>query len=279
MESYNLLGLGPHGFHRLHYTEWGNPENDRVVICAHGLTRNGRDFDELGRALQSGCRVVCPDMPGRGRSDWLAVKSDYNYPVYMSDMAALLARLNVSQIDWVGTSMGGLIGMFLAAQANTPVRRLVLNDVGPTIPEDALQRIAEYVGADPVFPDLRSLEQYLRVVHAPFGPLTDAQWQHIAAHSVRRLAIGACAQHFDPGIAEGFKEAAATPVDLWSIWDRVECPVRVLRGSESDLLTAETAAEMTQRGPKADLVEFEGVGHAPALLAEEQIRAVTDWLR
>jgi len=174
--------------------------------------------------------------------------------------------------------MGGLIGMFLAAQANTPIRRLVLNNVGPTIPEGALTRIAEYVGADPEFPDLQGLEQYLRVVHAPFGPLTNAQWQQLAAHSVRRLDNGACAQHFDPGIVEGFKEAAATPVDLWSIWDRVVCPVRLLRGRNSDLLTAETAMEMTQRGHKADLVEFAGVGHAPALLAEEQIRAVTDWL-
>lgn len=279
MKSNSLLGLGPHGFHRLHYTEWGDPENDRVVVCVHGLTRNGRDFDALGMALQNDYRVVCPDMPGRGRSDWLTVKTDYNYTVYMSDIAVLVARLNVAQIDWVGTSMGGFIGLLLAALPNTPIRRMVLNDAGPVIAADALDRIGQYVGADPEFPDLQSLERYLRVVHAPFGPLTDAQWDHLASHSVRRLTNGACALHYDPGIAEPFKESATAPVDLWSVWDRVDCPVRVLRGSHSDVLTSETAAEMTQRGPKAELVEFEGIGHAPALLVEEQIRAVKDWFQ
>ena len=278
MKSDFVRCLGPQGFHRLHYLEWGHPENERVLVCVHGLTRNGRDFDALARALQNDYRVVCPDMPGRGLSDWLTVKSDYNYTIYMSDITVLLARLNVEQVDWVGTSMGGLIGMIMAAQPNTPLRRMVLNDVGPCIEADALERIGRYVGAELEFPDLLSLEQYLRNVHAPFGPLTDAQWHQLANHSARRLPHGAYALHYDPGIAEPFKKSGTKHADLWPIWDRVSSPVRVLRGSHSDVLGAETAAQMSQRGPHADVIEFEGIGHAPALLVEEQIKAVKDWL-
>lgn len=277
MRSDFVLGLGPHGFHEIRYTEWGDPHNPQVMVCVHGLTRNCRDFDFIAEVLAQDFRVICPDMPGRGRSDWLTEKSDYNYSVYLADIAVLLGRLNVQAVDWLGTSMGGLIGMLLAAQPKTPIRRLLLNDIGPYVHEGALQRISEYVGRDPRFEDMQAVEKYLRIIHQPFGPLTDPQWAHLSAHSVRSLADGGFALHYDPGIAEPFKANGAAPIDLWGVWDTILCPVRALRGIESDLLTKDVADEMTLRGPKAELVEFSGIGHAPALMSDDQIRAVQKW--
>ncbi len=279
MVTKTFQGLGPRGFHRVAYHEWGSPEAGRVVVCAHGLTRTGRDFDVLAADLSRDARVACPDFPGRGQSQWLLVPQDYAYPVYLGDMAALLARLGTEGVDWVGTSMGGLVGLMLAAQPGTPIRRLVLNDVGPFLPKAALERIAAYVGGDPRFPDLAALEAHLRRVHAPFGPLTDAQWRHLAEQSARRLPDGALALHYDPAIAEAFRAAPAQDVNLWPLWDQIRCPVLVLRGAESDVLLRETAEEMGRRGPRARLVEFGGVGHAPALLDPGQREVVRDWLR
>ncbi|MHB8766380.1 MAG: alpha/beta fold hydrolase [Deferrisomatales bacterium] len=272
-----LSSLGPHGFHRVAYTEWGDPAASRAVVCVHGLTRTGRDFDTLAAALAPAARVACPDLPGRGASDWLRFPADYGYPLYLADLAALLARLGVDEVDWVGTSLGGLLGMMLAAQPGTPVRRLVLNDVGPWIPRSALERIAAYVGADPRFASVAELERYLRQVHAPFGPLTDAQWRHLAETSARRVGDG-WALHYDPAIAQPLRAASLADVDLWALWGAVGCPVLVLRGADSDLLTAEVAAEMVRRRPGTRLAEFAGVGHAPALVSDGQVGAVLDWL-
>ncbi|MFO1428681.1 MAG: alpha/beta hydrolase [Candidatus Competibacteraceae bacterium] len=277
MNSKHFLGLGPHGFHRVHYTEWGDPANDNILICVHSLTRQGRDFDALAAALENSYRVICPDIVGRGRSDWLAHKADYSYPQYLADMTALIARSGADRVDWVGTSMGGLIGMFLAAQPGTPVRKLVMNDVGPFIPKAGLQRIAEYVGKPVRFATLDEMERWLRLVAAPFGPLTDAQWRHLTVHSARQLDNGEYAFAYDPGIAETFK-AKLEDVDLWPVWEAVQCPVLLLRGAESDVLTRADAEAMQQRGPRATLVEFAGIGHAPALLASAQIEVVRDWL-
>jgi pimeloyl-ACP methyl ester carboxylesterase len=252
------------------------------VLCVHGLTRTGRDFDVLAAALADEARVVCPDVVGRGASDWLADSAAYAYPQYLADMTALVARLDTDTVDWIGTSMGGMIGMFMAAQPNTPVRRLIVNDVGPLIPKAALQRIADYVGADRSFTDVGEVEAYLRDVHAPFGALSDDQWRHLAEHSVRPRDDGRLALHYDPGIADAFRQGPVEDiddVDLWPVWDRIACPVLVLRGAESDLLLRETAAEMATRGPKADVVEIAGCGHAPALMDESQIKIIRDWLR
>lgn len=277
MRSRYVLGLSPGGFHRLRYTEWGEADNPRVLICVHGLTRNGRDFDALASALQGEYRVVCPDLPGRGDSDWLANKSDYGYAVYLADIAVLIGRLDVDSIDWLGTSLGGLIGMLLAGQPSTPIRRMVVNDIGPQVEEASIKRIWAYVGTEVSFEDLASLERHLRTIYAPFGTLSDAQWRHLAAHSARRLPDGNYGLHHDPGIAAGFQNSVASH-DLWSVWDRIRCPVRVLRGEDSDLLSRQTASAMQMRGPKADLVEFAGVGHAPPLMNAEQIGAVRQWL-
>ncbi len=277
MKTESLLGLGPHGFHRIAYTEWGGSTASRTMICVHGLTRNGRDFDRLAAALSERWRIVCPDMPGRGRSDWLPAE-DYGYPQYLADVTALMARLGTMEIDWVGTSMGGLIGMQLAAQDNSPIRRLVVNDVGPFIAKAGLERIAGYVGKDPTFATLDEVEAYLRRVHAPFGPLSDNDWRHLALQGYRRLEGGRFGLGYDPGLGLAFQSAEIKDIDLWALWDRIHCPVLVLRGAESDLLSSETAAAMQRRGPKAKLIEFSGVGHAPALMSEAQIGAVRDWL-
>jgi pimeloyl-ACP methyl ester carboxylesterase len=277
MRTHELRCLGPHGFHRVTYYEWGDAENPRVVMCVHGLTRNGRDFDMLARALAPQFRVVCPDVAGRGLSQWLAHKQDYGYPLYLADMAAVVARTGVDKVDWVGTSMGGLIGMMLAAQPETPIRRLLLNDIGPFIPRTALERLALYVGKAPPFATFEALEHYLRMVMAPFGALTDEQWRHLATHSSRRNDDGTFSLSYDPGIANAF---VAPPQDvvLWPVWDAIRAPTLVVRGKESDLLLRETAEEMTQRGPRAQLVELDGIGHAPALMAEDQIAVVREFL-
>ena len=277
MLSRSLPCLGVHGFHTLNYYEWGDANNPRVLICVHGLTRNGRDFDDLAKAMSGEYRVLCPDIAGRGKSAWLAHKEDYGYPLYLADMAALIARSGAEQVDWVGTSMGGLIGMLLAAQPDSPIRRLVMNDVGPLIPKASLERLASYVGKAASYATLDEFEQYTRVVSAPFGPLTDAQWRHLAQTNARKLADGRWGSIYDPAIALAFK-GPIVDVALWQFWDMVPCPTLLLRGGDSDLLLKETADEMTRRGPKAKLAEFAGVGHAPMLMDQQQIAVVRDFL-
>ncbi|MCP5419538.1 MAG: alpha/beta hydrolase [Gammaproteobacteria bacterium] len=277
MTRHYLWGLGPHGFHRIHYTAWGDPDNPRVLICVHGLTRNARDFDFFAAALANDYRILCVDAPGRGHSDWFTHKEDYSYPVYAADMAAVIARSGAEQVDWVGTSMGGLIGMSLAMQPHSPIRKLVMNDVGPFIPKEALERIAAYVGKPLRFADLDELERYLRIIAAPFGPASDEQWRHMALHSSRQTENGSYQFSYDPGIAEVF-HTALEDVDLWAMWDAIRCPTLVLRGADSDVLTRADAKAMTQRGPRAQLVEFAGVGHAPGLMTDDQIATVRDWL-
>lgn len=281
MNEEHLLCLNSGGFHRLHYTDWGDPANPRIVICVHGLTRNCRDFDALAANLQDRFRVISISMAGRGKSGWLANPQDYGYPQYMADATALIARVTAeddADISWVGTSMGGMLGMLLAARPQTPIRRLVLNDVGALIPKAAMERIGAYVGADPRFDSFDAFERYVRTVCAPFGTLTDAQWRHFAEHNARRHEDGRWGMVYDPGIARPFTDAAAKDIDLWKVYDAVRCPTLLLRGAESDLLLRETAQEMTRRGPQCRLIEFPGVGHAPALLADEQIAAIRAFL-
>lgn len=273
----SLSCLSKSGFHTLAYRECG-PDHPVPVVCLHGLARNARDFDELAAVLTAaGRRVVCADVVGRGESGWLRDPMDYGYPQYLADVAALIARLGSRQVDIVGTSMGGLIGMMLAAQPGTPIRRLVINDVGPFIPKAALERILDYVGKDPHFADLAEAEAYLRRIYRSFGELTDAQWRHLTETSLRRDGDG-WRLHYDPRIVLPLREAEIADIDLWALWDVIACPTLVLRGAESDLLLATTAQEMGQRGPRAEVIEFPGCGHAPALLDPAQTLPVRDWL-
>lgn len=282
MRQRSVRCLSRAGFHDMAYVEWGDPRNPRVLVCVHGLTRCGRDFDFLAQALAGEYRVVCPDVAGRGRSDWLRDKSLYEIPQYASDMAALLARLDVEQVDWLGTSMGGLIGMALAAQEKTPIARLVLNDVGPVIAAASVARIGEYLGHVPRFDDIAQAEAFIRAIAAPFGKLTDAQWRHLTTHVVRTADDGKIELRYDPGIAEPFRKALATEegrdIELWPLYDAIRCPTLAIRGAHSDLLKRETHAAMAERGPRARLAEIVDVGHAPMFMDPAQIEVVRAFL-
>lgn len=277
MLERSFLALAPHGFYRLAFTEWGASAG-RTIVCVHGLTRNGRDFDPLAAALAPYGRVICPDMPGRGRSGLLAEAGDYAYPTYVAAAAALLARLGADEVDWVGTSMGGIIGMFLAAMPGSPIRRLVLNDIGAVIATDGLKRLGTYVGRDASFSDLDALERALRRIAATFGPLTDAQWRHLARHSAWTRPDGTLGWAYDGRIGDAFQGGEPRDVDLWATWDAITAPTLLVRGADSDILRHDDAVAMTGRGPRARLVELPGIGHAPALMADDQIALVRDFL-
>jgi pimeloyl-ACP methyl ester carboxylesterase len=274
--------LDSRGLHRMAYWEWGDAANPRVLVCVHGLSRQGRDFDTLAQDLAGTYRVVCPDVVGRGQSDWLADPQGYAIPAYVADMVTLLARLDAEVVDWVGTSMGGLIGLGLASLPVSPLRRLVLNDVGPSIQWAALQRIGTYLGLPAHWRNLNEAAAAMAAVSQGFGPHTAEQWLALSAPQVKPDGDG-LKPHYDPAIAVPFRAitpelAAAGEAFLWQSWERVACPVLLLRGAESDLLSADTAAQMLQRGPRTQLHSFDGVGHAPTLVQPEQRQVVRDFL-
>jgi pimeloyl-ACP methyl ester carboxylesterase len=275
----SVLCASPSGLRPLSYIEWGERDNAQVVVCVHGLTRSARDFDFLARSLSGGCRVVCPDLAGRGESAWLKNPVEYVIPVYVADMVTLIARLDVESVDWVGTSLGGMVGMALASLPDTPIRRLVLNDVGPVLAAESLRRIASYVGKAPPFASIEAADRYMRAVSASFGPHTDAEWRFLTENMLRPDAGGGWRLHYDPAISVAFgAQANGKDVDIWAIYDAIRCPTLVLRGKESDLLSAAVAQAMKERGPRAAVVELEGVGHAPTLIHEDQIEAVRTFL-
>jgi len=309
----SFLSLSSGGFHRIAYTDWGKHSASQVVVCVHGLSRNCRDFDYLARDLSSSCRVVCPDVVGRGDSEWLADKGDYSFSTYLSDAAALIARITApappahmgilrgtlrgsrksadgpAQIDWVGTSMGGLIGMLLAAKRGSPIRRLVLNDVGAFISWGSLYRLKGYVAGGGAFKNAAEVEAYLRDACAPFGPLTDEQWRHLAEHSAAAGDDGRFHLRYDPAIGDTMRVNSPDPelplgpnflagIDLWSTWAEVRCPTLVLRGAESDVLSRDTLVRMCALRPDTEVLELPGIGHAPAIMSYDQIGAVRDFL-
>jgi pimeloyl-ACP methyl ester carboxylesterase len=303
----HFQSLGPHGFHEIAYTEWGSPRSSRLVFCVHGFTRNSRDFDALAASLADSCHVVCMDAAGRGASEWLPHKADYTFGLYLTDAAALLARVMAPvpssgirrilgaarppkrSVDWIGTSMGGLLGMMLAAKRHSPIRRLVLNDVGPLVPWPALLRMKQaHSGLHVSFASIEDAELYLRKACELFGPLGNRQWRHVAQHGVIKRSDGAYVLAFDPAIITHMRGGGVTGVDfgseflsgvdLWPTYDAIRCPVLVLRGAESDLLPKPTAQEMIRRGPKAELIEFPGMGHAPWLRTSDQIGVIRNFL-
>lgn len=282
MREAKVKCLSAAGFHHMAYVEWGDPANPKVLVCVHGLTRCARDFDFLAQSLASDYRVVCPDVVGRGRSDWLRDKSLYAVPQYCADMTVLLAHLDVESVDWFGTSMGGLIGMALASQPETPIAKLVLNDVGPVIAAASLRRIGEYLGNAPRFDRIEQAEGFVRLVSATFGQFSDAQWRHLTVHVTRTAADGKIEFAYDPGIAQPYREMLKAggdkDVELWPLYDGISCPTLLLRGAESDLLTHDAAQLMRQRGPCAELVEVPGVGHAPMLMDDSQVAPVRKFL-
>jgi pimeloyl-ACP methyl ester carboxylesterase len=278
--------LDSRGLHRMAYWEWGDPANPRVLVCVHGLSRQGRDFDTLARDLSDSYRVVCPDVAGRGRSEWLADPAGYVLPSYVADMVTLVARLDVEQVDWVGTSMGGLIGMGLASLPGTPVRRRVLNDVGPTIEAAALRRIGTYLGQPAHWSTVEEAADALWSISQGFGPHSREQWLELTRPQLvasEKDGTPGFKSHYDPAIAMPLRAitpefAAAGQALLWQSYERIGCPTLLLRGSDSDLLSADTARRMTEVGPKARLHEFAGVGHAPMLVQPDQRAAVRAFL-
>ena len=280
--------------HRVGYWEWnqtGQVDHPHVIVCVHGLTRQGRDFDVLAQALSHHARVICPDIAGRGQSDWLADPMAYGVPQYAFDMLVLLTQVHaqypIAQLDWVGTSMGGLIGMAVAGTPDlalpVPIRRLLLNDVGPRLEWSALQRIGTYVGESPRFASVEEGAAWLRVQSADFGPHTDAQWLALSEPMLRPGPEGGFVLHYDPKIAvpmQGMtqEQVAQGEALLWNLYDAITAQTLVLRGAKSDLLTAQTVQEMAQRGPNAHSVTLEGVGHAPTLVQPEQVALVKEFL-
>ena len=274
--------LDARGLHRMAYWEWGDRANPRVLVCVHGLARQGRDFDVLAGAMSAEYRVVCPDVVGRGRSDALADPQGYQIPAYVADMVTLLARLDAQTVHWVGTSMGGLIGLGLASLPQSPIGRLVLNDVGPTIQYEALVRIGTYLGMPLRWAAVDEAANYLLSISASFGPHTAEQWLALSRPMLKADGDG-FVLHYDPNIAVPFRAitpelAAAGEALTWRAYDAIGCPTLLLRGARSDLLSRETAQAMTQRGPRARLHEFAGVGHAPTLVADDQVAVVREFL-
>ena len=278
--------LGARGLRRMAYWEWGDPANERVLVCVHGLTRQGRDFDTFARAMEREYRVVCPDVVGRGESDRLTDPAGYQVPAYVADMVTLIARLDVRSVHWVGTSMGGLIGLVLAGLAESPIARLVLNDVGPTIDAAGVARIASYVGQPLTWPSEEAAADYLLTISKGFGAHTREQWLALTEPQLvpdEQAGQAGFKPHYDPGIAVPFH--AATPeiakageALLWQAYDSLALPTLLLRGADSDLLSHATAQGMTERGPRARLVEFAGVGHAPTLVQADQVQVVREFL-
>jgi pimeloyl-ACP methyl ester carboxylesterase len=273
------LGLSTTGFHRLHYMTWGQPTEKETVICAHGLTRNSHDFDFLAQDLAQDRRVACPDIAGRGQSGWLADPNLYGYAQYMADATALLARLNHTSFDWVGTSMGGLIGMFLAGQPQTPLRRLVMNDIGAAIPGNALKRIRNYVSLQPHFSSLEQANKYIRQILAPFGNLTEEQWQHLTHYGIRQDESGSYVMNYDPNIIKSIAQGPEErDIELWPLWEKVTCPVLLIHGQNSDLLTPAIIARMKEMKKDLEVITFPDTGHAPALMNAEQIDCIRSFL-
>lgn len=267
--------------HRLHYLEWGPPDHPRVVVCAHGYSGNARDFDYLARRLATRARVICIDFPGRGNSEWPVSALEYNFPQFAADARALIAGLGVKQVDWVGTSMGGLIGMIIAGQVSSPIRRLVMNDVGAYLPMDGLQAIGRNLEAPASFASLEAVESHLRRTRADWGPIPDEQWQAMAVHHARPAAPGSSRLrlHFDPRIAALAGTMPLAPgFFFWDSWYRVRCPVMLIRGAGSEVFPEHVARTMLDIRPSARLETIAGCGHAPSLMTEEQVALVRNFL-
>lgn len=280
---HHVQCLSPAGLHRMSYQQWGAADNPKVLVCVHGLTRNSHDFDFLAAALANDYRVICPDVVGRGQSDWLKNPAGYAIPQYVSDLLVLLARLDVEAVDWFGTSMGGLIGMSLASLPSAPIRRLVLNDVGPLIQASALRRIGDYVGQLPIWADTAAALAGLKQLFAPFGLQTEAEWQHLVQHTLRPLPEGGYTLNYDPAIAEPFRQAfSEADISLWPIYEAVHCPILAVRGANSDLLSHETWQDMLARGQargqQVQGLEIAATGHAPMFTRAPEIEAVRQFL-
>lgn len=280
--EHSFCSLNSQGSHRITYSDWA-PENPNPVICVHGLTGNGHDFNDLAQDLiQHGHRVIALDLAGRGRSEFLADPMDYNYAQYERDLTALLVHLDLTtpgSVDWLGVSLGGLLGFRIAGREGSPIKRLLINDVGPEVPEAALDFIYQVIAQEYIFADIPSMEKRMRETRGlSWGPVTDKQWQDMAEHNARALEDGRITYHYDPNIAQIFKTEPTGETDLWPYWDSITCPIKILWGAQSMILTDEIIQAMKSRGPDFDLHIFKDCGHVPSLMAPNQIEVVRQWL-
>lgn len=275
------------GFHRIAYSDWG-PDDGRLIICVHGLTGNGHDFDWLAHSLaQDGYRVIAVDLPGRGRSDFLSDPNDYNYNQYIADLTALLAHLDITaekSIDWIGVSLGGLLGLRMAALKGSPIDRLILNDIGPEVPQTALDFIAEYISKTYRFKNMGEMESFMRETRgATWGPITDEQWHAMAENNARATDDGFLTYAYDPQIAHVFNVEPIGDLDFWPLWDAITQECFVIRGADSVIFRKQTAEKMNESGPGAlgrmNYIEFDGCGHVPSLMAPYQIDVIRNWLK
>lgn len=273
-----IKGLGPAGFHKIAYREWGDPDNPEVLVCVHGLTRNSRDFNFLAKAIQNKYRVVCPDIVGRGDSDFTGVPATYNITQYVLDMVALLARVGVESVSWLGTSMGGIIGMTLASRAQSPIKRLILNDVGMVIPKESVIRIKAYASRYPLFDSLEDARVDMEKRLKTFGLNQPEQWEHMLKYSYQKGPDGKYHYAYDPALVKMVEQSEVMDTHMEPLWQAVQCPTLIIRGGISDLLLRKTADDMVAMRPGTRLVEIPGVGHAPALMSEDQIQIIADWL-
>ncbi|MBL4743107.1 MAG: alpha/beta hydrolase [Cycloclasticus sp.] len=278
IETQYITSCSAGGLHQIAYTEWGQKDNPNVLVCSHGLTRNKHDFDALASTLSATHRVICFDLPGRGESDWLKDKMAYDYTQYTVDALMVIARTGAKKVDWLGTSMGGLLGMALASLEQSPINRLILNDVGPFVPKAALLRIAEYVGKQPQFKTAEELGRYIKTIYAGFGDLTDEQWAAMLQHGQRILDDGQHTLNYDPDIAQVFTNKPLEDVNLWPLWAFIKQPTLIIRGENSDLLDSETATKMVETHSNAQLIEIPNTAHSPALMNDNDISPIQQWL-
>ncbi|WP_295315284.1 alpha/beta hydrolase [Roseobacter sp.] len=280
--AQNLIrvrSINPRGFHTIACQVQGRDTGLSPVICVHGLTRHGGDFEQLARMLADRRRVICPDLVGRGASDWLPDASDYHIAQYNCDLTAVMAATGCDGVDWVGTSLGGLCGIMMAGMPGSPIRRLIVNDVAPEVPVAALRRVSAYLSEPLRFAGYADVEPHIREVYQGFGPMNDADWQEMARTSVYRDANGAYAPHFDPGLGENFRRYwLLYHFNLWSYWKRITCPVMIIRGTGSDFLTPGLLAQMLEHQPGAQVLELDGVGHTPVTNHPSVSGPVRDWL-
>lgn len=281
-QEKSYYGLHDNGQHRIFFSDWG-PQDGNPIVCVHGLTGNGHDFDYLAEDLiKHGHRVIAVDLPGRGRSDFHDDPLLYNYEQYREDLHALLVDLGLEapgSVDWIGVSLGGLMGMWLAGMENSPIKRLIINDVGPTVPKAALDFIYQVISKDFAFDTVADMEERMRATRGlTWGPVTDEQWHHMAEHNARGLDDGRITYAYDPQIRVVFETSPIGDVNLWEFWEKITCPTMLIQGAESVLLTQDIIRQMEQSGPDFDLVVFEGCGHVPSLMAPNQIEIIRSWL-
>jgi len=272
----SLMTLTPQGFHRISYIEWGEPTNENILICVHALTRNSRDFDYLARHLQNTYRLACPDLLGSGASDYPGNPEIYSFSQHLNDMVALLARLGSQKVHWLGTCLGGILGMMLAAHPNSPIKSLILNDVGMIIPRLALQRILTFASNDNKFLSFHEAKKYFQTILAPLGIEDAEHWDHLTQHSIIRDDKGDFRLAYDPALGQVSNQA--NTLHLEAYWQAIKCPTLVIRGENSDFLEPEIVAKMQYAQPKAEIATIKGCGHAPSLMAPDQIKIVEDWL-